>query len=51
MALDMCGSFEKKVVMTGRSNGATGGEFVGYLMDTMKDASLRSRWEKFQQGA
>jgi isocitrate dehydrogenase (NAD+) len=51
MALDVCGSFEKKVVMTGRSTGATGGEFVRYLMDTMNDLSLRSRWEEYQQGA
>lgn len=51
MALDVCGSFEKKIVMTGRSTGATGGEFVRYLMDTMNDPSLRSRWEKYQQGA
>ena len=51
MALDLCGSFEKKVVMTGRPTGATAGEFVRYLMDTMKDTSLRSRWEKYQQGA
>jgi isocitrate dehydrogenase (NAD+) len=51
MALDVCGSFEKKIVMTGRASGATGGEFVGYLMGTMKDPSLRSRWEKYQQGA
>ena len=51
MALDLCGSFEKKVVMTGRTSGATAGEFVGYLMDTMKDPSLRSRWEKYQQSA
>jgi isocitrate dehydrogenase (NAD+) len=51
MALDVCGSFEKKVVMTGRASGSSAGEFVGYLMDTMKDPSLRSRWEEYQEGA
>jgi isocitrate dehydrogenase (NAD+) len=51
MALDVCGSFEKKVVMTGRTSGAAAGEFVAYLMDTMKDPSLHSRWERYQQGA
>jgi isocitrate dehydrogenase (NAD+) len=51
MALDVCGSFEKKVVITGRASGSSAGEFVGYLMDTMKDPSLRSRWEEYQEGA
>jgi isocitrate dehydrogenase (NAD+) len=51
MALDVCGSFEKKVVMTGRSTGASAGEYVRYLMDTMKDPSLRARWEKYQPAA
>jgi isocitrate dehydrogenase (NAD+) len=51
MALDVCGGFEKKVVMTGRTSGASAGEFVRYLMDTMKDPSLHSRWEKYQRGA
>jgi isocitrate dehydrogenase (NAD+) len=51
MALDLCGSFERKVVMTGRDTGASAGEFVGYLMDTIKDPSLESRWRRYQPGA
>jgi isocitrate dehydrogenase (NAD+) len=51
MALDICGSFEKKVEMTGRSTGVGAGEFVAYLMDTMNDASLEARWKGYQGGA
>ncbi len=48
MALDICGSFEKKIVMTGRDTGASGSEYVDYLMDTLKDAELESKWRSFQ---
>ncbi|MDH3196830.1 MAG: isocitrate/isopropylmalate family dehydrogenase [Candidatus Krumholzibacteria bacterium] len=48
MALDICGSLEKKLVMTGRDDGATGDEFIKYLMDTVKDAKLVSRWQGYQ---
>ena len=37
MALDICGQYERKVVVTGRPNGATGSEFADYLMDTLND--------------
>jgi isocitrate dehydrogenase (NAD+) len=49
MALDICGSFEKKVAITGRNTGATGDEFVAYLMTTMKDGKLEERWKGFQK--
>jgi isocitrate dehydrogenase (NAD+) len=48
MALDICGSLEKKLAMTGRDTGATGDEYVSYLMDTVKDAKLESRWQGYQ---
>ena len=48
MALDICGSLEKKLVMTGRDDGATGDEYVSYLMDTMKDPELERRWQQYQ---
>jgi isocitrate dehydrogenase (NAD+) len=51
MALDICGNLEKKVRMTGRSTGASAGEFVEYLMDTINDASLGARWKGFQGAA
>ena len=44
MALDICCQFEKKKVMTGRSNGATGDEFAQYVMDTMARPDLEKAW-------
>lgn len=35
-ALDICTVTEKKVVTTGRSNGATGAQFADYLMETIE---------------
>jgi isocitrate dehydrogenase (NAD+) len=49
MALDICGSLEKKLSITGRNTGATGDEFVAYLMETMKDSQLEERWKGFQK--
>lgn len=49
MALDICGQYEKKLVMTGRSTGATGRDFCDYILDTMNAPDLAERWEKYQQ--
>ncbi len=49
MALDICGQFEKKVLLTGRSSGATGAQFADYVMETLKDPNLESRWKSFQR--
>ncbi|MEM0449139.1 MAG: isocitrate/isopropylmalate family dehydrogenase [Methanomassiliicoccales archaeon] len=48
MALDICCQFERKVVITGRPNGATGEQFARYLMDTLADPELESRWSNYQ---
>lgn len=48
MALDICGQYEKRLVITGRSDGATGSEYTEYLMETLKDPDLKSRWESYQ---
>jgi isocitrate dehydrogenase (NAD+) len=49
MALDICGQYEKKLVMTGRANGSTGRQFCDYIMSTMADPDLESRWRRYQQ--
>ncbi len=46
-ALDICGQYEKKMVMTGRSTGATGKELGDYLMATVQDPKLESRWQEY----
>lgn len=48
MALDICGQFEKKVSLTGRSDGATGAQFADYVMETLKSSNLESRWKSYQ---
>ncbi len=49
MALDICGIFERKVVITGRSDGATGEEFAKYVMQTIEDPQLEEKWKKYQE--
>jgi len=48
-ALDICTQYERKVVTTGRSTGATGKELGDYIMDTVEDSTLESRWENYIQ--
>ena len=45
-ALDVCGQYERRLVMTGRDTGATGKEFGEYLVSTVNDPDLEARWEK-----
>jgi isocitrate dehydrogenase (NAD+) len=48
MALDICGQYEKKLGITGRSDGATGAEFADYVMKTIQDPNLESKWQSYQ---
>jgi isocitrate dehydrogenase (NAD+) len=50
-ALDICGMFERKVVITGRPDGATTEEFVNYLLKTIHDPLLDEKWKKYMQAA
>jgi len=47
MALDVCGQYEKKLVVTGRPNGASSAAFTDYLMATIEDPQLESKWKGF----
>lgn len=49
-ALDICGQYERKVVLTGRSNGATAQQLGDYVLDTVADSNLDKRWEAYVQG-
>jgi isocitrate dehydrogenase (NAD+) len=49
MALDICGQFEKKLIMTGRATGATGREFCDYILETIEDPNLEKRWNDYQK--
>ena len=46
-ALDICGQFEKKISITGRDTGCTGKELGDYVVATVQDSSLNSRWEAY----
>jgi isocitrate dehydrogenase (NAD+) len=48
MALDICATYEKKLIITGRSNGATGEQFANYIMETLSDSRLLERWKNYQ---
>ncbi len=48
MGLDICTRFEKKLVITGRDNGATGRDFCDYLLETVKNPELEAKWNSFQ---
>ncbi|MFQ5707278.1 MAG: isocitrate/isopropylmalate family dehydrogenase [bacterium] len=48
MALDICGQYERKFVITGRATGASGKEYSDYLMETLRDDNLAAKWQSFQ---
>jgi isocitrate dehydrogenase (NAD+) len=48
MALDICGQYEKKKVITGRPGGATSQEFGDYLMETIESPDLEEKWKSYQ---
>lgn len=45
MALEMCGVFEKKMVITGRDTGVTGEEYTQYVLSWVDNPGLKQRWE------
>ncbi|HQP09811.1 MAG TPA: isocitrate/isopropylmalate family dehydrogenase [Candidatus Omnitrophota bacterium] len=45
MALEMCGQFEKKMIITGRDTGVTGEEYTDYILSWVDHPQLKSRWE------
>jgi isocitrate dehydrogenase (NAD+) len=47
-ALDIAGRFEKRLVMTGRSDGATSSDFADYILEVVQDARLKERWDGYQ---
>ena len=46
-ALDVCGQYERRLMMTGRDTGATSEEFGRYLMDTVADSRIDARWQEY----
>jgi len=50
MALDICGQYEKKLVITGRPTGATGKNFTDYLLDWLNNPRLEETWQGYVKG-
>ena len=46
-ALDICGQYERRIAITGRSTGSTSREFGDYLMETVENPRLDSHWEDY----
>ncbi|MBI4305050.1 MAG: isocitrate/isopropylmalate dehydrogenase family protein [Chloroflexi bacterium] len=46
-ALEICNQYEKKVKITGRDTGATTKEFGDYVLATVRDSRLDSRWQEY----
>ena len=49
-ALDICGQYERKIAVTGRDTGCTSQELGEYIMTTVEDSNLDSRWEEYVKG-
>ncbi|MHA1344195.1 MAG: isocitrate/isopropylmalate family dehydrogenase, partial [Promethearchaeota archaeon] len=47
-ALDICGLYERKVIVTGRPNGATGEAFCKYLINMLQDPEFENKWKNYQ---
>lgn len=47
MALDVCGQYEKKLVITGRTNGASARDYCDYLLETIKEPDLKQKWASY----
>ncbi|MCH9038196.1 MAG: isocitrate/isopropylmalate dehydrogenase family protein [Chloroflexi bacterium] len=46
-ALDICGLYERKLVMTGRDTGSTSAAFGEYIMKTVEDPNVEARWDEY----
>jgi isocitrate dehydrogenase (NAD+) len=49
MALDVCGQYEKRLVVTGRDTGATSKQLGDYVLQTVRDPGLEKKWTSYQQ--
>ncbi len=51
MALEVCGQYEKKMVITGRDTGVTGEEYTQYVLSWVDSPQLNDRWEQGAQSS
>ncbi len=48
-ALDICSVYERKLKVTGRSDGATAAQFGDQVIETLADPRLDARWQSYQK--
>jgi len=48
MALEICSQYERKLKVTGRSDGVTGAELAEYIIETLQSPDLESKWQGYQ---
>ena len=51
MALEIAGQYERKLVITGRPNGATTKEFADYILDLINDTNLEEKYKNYIQSS
>ena len=49
MALDICTQYEKKIVVTGRSDGVTTAEMADYIIETLKNENIEKKWMNYHR--
>ena len=49
MALEICGQFERNVVLTGRADGATNDQYTDYILETLNDPNLAQKYESYMK--
>ena len=49
-ALDICAQFERKIVLTGRPNGATAEAYADYVLEWVTNPELEATWEQYAKG-
>ncbi len=47
MALDICATYERKFVITGRDTGVTGEKYAEYILQTIEDPNLEEKWKSY----
>ncbi|MEM3637854.1 MAG: isocitrate/isopropylmalate family dehydrogenase [Conexivisphaerales archaeon] len=48
MALDICCQYEARIKITGRPDGATSEQFTDYVLETLNDPRLSSKWNTYK---
>ena len=49
-AIDVCGMYEKRLVINGRDSGATSEEYGKYILETIKNPELNTIWHQYSHG-